>query len=327
MNEVIASVFNPSLDCSICPVKDNKSSIATIISDDGDLETSYFIAKLAAAHDAKLTIAPTVQHIQNNVQHWQRLEKIYDLDFVNHSWDHPNFASPEMDRPELERQILDSAKFFSSHFSSPTFSFVPPFNQMTEASYQILREGNFIAMRGWRRGFNSLYPQIGGVEPGQWLNLKCKGIGDNDFDLESDLDAMARTPAWLIEMWHNIYLGFPTGYQPISMDAAERHIKMLKKQSSVWLASFNEAVSYLWQRDNVSLRVFLHGSILHLKLLARNPYLPWKKFNSALTVLVKNIPPGEIEPLENIETARRLDNGDLLVNLYPEKHAQLKIVS
>lgn len=183
-----------------------------------------------------------------------------------------------------------------------------------------------MASRAWHRHLNTISP-LKGTNPGEWFNLCCRGIGDEGFNLEADLETMREKPALLIEMWHNIHMDAPTGYQPIHIDAARKHIRRLKDADYVWIAGLNEAVSYIKQRENVSIRSFAHDNMLHLKIEARNPHLPWKKFNSPLTVKVEGLPQGEYEAVANVVRLEIGESGVLLLDGFPEQHLQVRIVT
>ncbi|MCH5277841.1 MAG: polysaccharide deacetylase family protein [Desulfovibrionaceae bacterium] len=323
--------FIKNIDCCICDVKNEKTSIVTIISDDGDLETSYILAKLALKYGIKITIASPVDNIIKNLTHWQLLEANFPIEIANHSWNHLRIDDDsKVDISEIRHQYLDSAAFFAKNFHSPNFSFIPPENQLTKNAFKVLREGQFLAARSWHRGRNTLDP-ADGTEPGQWLNLKCRGIGDNDFDIRRELDQMHADPSWLIEMWHNVYTTNKVSYQPIHVDLAEEHIQILKNDSSIWIAGFGEAISYLWQKKNVELVSFFYRDILHIKLEKKNKNLPWNKFISPISVRIKkeNFP----HPFTACEIVKGIENfvldentGDIIVNIMPGAHGHLRII-
>lgn len=322
--------FTRNVNCSVCPVKDGKTSIATIISDDGDMETSYILARLSMKYAARLSIASPVDNIMRNLQHWQLLESNFPIEIVNHSWNHLRIDDDsKVSLAEIQHQYLDSKDFFSRNLKSPDFSFVPPNNQLTPNGFKVLEEGGFLACRAWHRGLNAIDPACG-TEPGQWLNLKCRGIGDNDFDIREELTKMSRERAWLIEMWHNVYTTKKANYQPIHVDEAEKHIRTIWENEDIWFAGFDEATSYLVQKDNVNIFSFLHNGVLHLKLARKNNALPWEKFTSQLSVRISNagmpLPFRACEPVAGLD-ACRIDErtGDIIANITPGRHGQIRV--
>lgn len=321
--------FTRHINCSVCPVKDGKTSIATIISDDGEIETSYILARLAMKYNVRISIASPVDNILKNLRHWQLLESNFPIEIVNHSWNHVRIDDDsKVNLAEIRHQYLDSKDFFNSNLKSPDFSFVPPHNQLTPNGFKVLEEGGFLAVRSWHRGLNAIDVSTG-TEPGCWFNLKCRGIGDNDFDIREELTRMLN-PAWLIEMWHNVYTTNKAGYQPIYVDEAERHIQTIRENENIWFAGFDEAISYLYQRDNVSIFAFLHNGILHLKLGRKNGALPWEKFNSPLSVRISNeglpLPFSSCEPLSGLDVCRIDERtGDIIAHIMPGRHGQIRI--
>lgn len=323
--------FRRDIDCSICPVKDGKTGIATIISDDGDMETSCILAGLVSRHGARISIAVPVGRILPAQEHWRRLEEHFPIEIVNHSWNHLRIDDDSrIGIDEIRHQYLDSAEFFGRNFRSPNFTFVPPNNQITPNGHKVLDEGGFLAVRSWHRGLNPTDPAPG-TEPGQWHNLRCRGVGDVGFDEEAELGRISSEPGWLIEMWHNVYTTRPANYQPIHADEAERRISAIRERDEVWFAGFGEAASYLWQRSNVGIMSFLHDGVLHLKLERKDRSLPWDRFTSPLSVRViaESIPEfrGRAEAIDGVEDCFVEDHtGDVIVDMNTETHGQVRIL-
>lgn len=316
------AITNPI--CSICPVKDNKKAVATIVSDDGDLESGDILAELAAKYGVKISLAPTATTAAALLKRFQSLEKNFPIEILNHSWDHLNLTDAGVSDDDIRRQIIDSAQFFKYNFKTPHISFIPAFNAMSDAAFSALARMGILAARGWRQGVNTLFPKTG-TQPGDWFNLKCFGVGDENFDPDREYGALKTNPGWLIEMWHNVYTDEPRGYQPVRRDAAEKRLNALKDAPHIWLAGFTETVAYFWQRDNLSLAWSFTNGILKLETKAVDPNLPWNELASPLTARVRDLPEGRVEPLENVENLRILDNGDALFNFTPLKSAVLKI--
>ncbi len=126
--------------------------------------------------------------------------------------------------------------------------------------------------------------------PGQWLNLKKIGIGDVSTTSERNewIDYVADNGVWLIEMWHNISRNPDDGYQPIPPNSAKEHLKyiaMRRSKNDIWVASFNEAVSYLYQSKNISVRARKSGKkSITISLTKLDDNLPWRDFNSELSL-------------------------------------------
>lgn len=323
--------FRRDIDCSICPVKDGKTGVATIISDDGDLETSGILARLASESGARISIACPVTTVMANLRHWQILESRFPVEIVNHSWDHLKIDDDSrIGINVIRHQYLDSREFFKRRLKSPDFSFVVPNNSLTENGLKVLDEGGFLGVRSGCRGMNPLNPTHG-KDYGQWLNLKCHGIGDPGYDVTEWLDKMESDPSWLIEMWHNVYTTTPANYQPIPVEEAERHLGLIREREGIWLAGFDEAISYFRQRDNVSILSFIHDGILHLKLERTNMRLPWDKFTSPLSVRVeRHVLPDTFRSFEILEGIDDFlmdgKSGDLIMNIMPGKHGKLRIL-
>lgn len=226
-----------------------KKAILTVISDDADFETGRLLDLLASSLEIKITIAAPVANVAPRLEWWQEAEARGWLEIVNHSWSH--LGMDENTPLELIRhEYICAKKFFERNFNTPQFAFVPAFNYIPPAGYDVLEAENIIAARGYVPGINSLRPQSGRA-PGYWHNLKTRGIGDVGSTRERNqwLIEAVQKGGWLIEMWHNVHTGNAYGYQPLSMAEAAAHLGFAKSMAELWIAPFSEAVAFLREAD------------------------------------------------------------------------------
>lgn len=283
------------IQARLCPVKDDRAAIVTVISDDGFYESGLILNELARERDLHVTVAGTVGNLSERLQAWQSIEKEGYIEVISHSYSHLKI-NEETNPPyqAVLHEYVCSKEWFEKRFATPAFCFVTPNNNTSENGYGILRNYSFLAVRQGQRGENSLSP-VYGRKPGEWLNLKTRGIGDVTTTAERNawVDKTISEGRWLIEMWHDVSPDGDVHYQPISTAMAAEHLDYLAQRSAegaIWVAPFTQAVSYIYQRQNTTVRAFLKGELIAVKAersakkLPNGKELPWNEFNTPLSV-------------------------------------------
>lgn len=236
----------------IASVRYGLDGICTIIADDGVYSTVEEFNKLSKKYKIKLTVAQTIMNI-TDLERFQKIEGHNKIEFISHSFNHINMGEDGISQKTLYHEIVESKEYMEKHFTTHQIAFIPPNNQLSEEAYNICSK-NFYAIRRWIRELNPLSPR-NGVEPLNWLNLGCKGIGDVKTTLERNkwVDECINSKKWLIEMWHNIDNNKKDGYQTISPDEAEEHIAYICDKDNLWSASFTEAIKYILEKQTTVL--------------------------------------------------------------------------
>ena len=242
----------------IAPVYGNKAGIVTVISDDGNFETSGKLNALSKETQIPITVAGVVQNVAPHEEHWKNLLAEGNLELINHSYSHYRMDENWADCAKKEsyvHEIIDAKRYFAT-LGCPTDVFVCPENILTELGNTVLKENAFKAVRRGNRGHNSLDPQPG-TEPGNWLHLQCFGM----MDVPAPGKTREQTRAgwvegacegkWLVEMWHNIDVN---GYQTVSYDEARGHLyQIAAHKDELWCTHFSKAVRYLWAKQHAAL--------------------------------------------------------------------------
>lgn len=236
------------------PVKYGLDAICTVISDDGRITTVEEWYKLALKYNIKVTVAQVVENI-TNLHRLQEIEGNGKVEFISHSYGHLKMDRNDIPESVLWHEIVEAKEFIESHFLTSQLAFVPPHNQLSEKAYDIC-EGCFYAIRRWNRELNYLSP-LCGKEPLNWLNLGCKGIGDVHTTQERNLwvDECIEKKKWLIEMWHDINEDPLFGYQTINSMEAEEHIAYICSKDRLWMASFIDAVKYIYEKQTTEVKL------------------------------------------------------------------------
>lgn len=279
------------MEIRICDVKDDRDAIVTVVSDDGHYESGVILASLAQDLNIHVTVAGTVNPLNEYLSEWQQIEKDGFVEIINHSYTHLNLYENATTYKEVFHEYVDAKKYFEKNFNTPSFCLVPPGNFTTDTGYQILQENGFLAVRKGDRGENSLNPNYG-TEPGEWLNLMTRGIGDVGTTAERNawIDAAINDHSWLIEMWHDISPNGDVGYQPISTSMAKEHLSYIaeKDQSKdIWMAPFTQAVSYIYKKQNLSVKAWHLQDRILVQIEPTAQDLPWDEFNAPLSIRIE----------------------------------------
>lgn len=252
--------YGNELCIEIASVFENKNGIVSIISDDGDYETSVKLNELSGKFGIPISVAGSVRNVSSHIKHWRNLLREGNIELINHSYNHYRMDDGweyGADKKRFIHEIIHAERFFRNRFGIEDKVFVCPGNAMNEVGYKVLREDSMVAVRRGERGVNSLCPSDG-IEPGDWYNLKCYGIMDNPENSESRKEMRLKwlenaKGHWLIEMWHNVDVD---GYQMITQQEAQNHLNDLKefvKTNDLWAAKFTDAVKYLKGKENAEL--------------------------------------------------------------------------
>lgn len=277
------------IQANLCPVKDDRAAIVTVISDDGFYESGLILNELARERDLHVTVAGFVKNLSPHLKQWQKIEKEGHIEVINHSYSHLKI-NDETNPPyqAIFHEYVDAREWFQKRFRTPAFCFVTPNNNTSQIGYEIFQENGFLAVRQGQRGENSLSPVYGRL-PGEWLNLKTCGIGDVKTTAERNewVDKAISEGRWLIEMWHDVSPNGDVHYQPISTAMAAEHLDYLAQKSAekaIWVAPFTQAVSYIYQRDHTTIRAFRKIDVVIIKVDRSEKNLPWSEFNSPLSI-------------------------------------------
>lgn len=240
---------------TIEPVRYGRDAICTIISDDGRPSTVEEWFKITSKYNMKVTVAQVVENIID-LQRLQKIEESNHIEFISHSYSHLKMDKEDIPDHVLRHEIFEAKKFMEKNFITSQIAFVPPNNQLSDKAYDICDEC-FYAVRRWCRELNLLSPGSG-RNPLDWMNLGCKGIGDVHTSHERNqwVDECVKKKRWLIEMWHDINENPFFEYQTISPADAEEHIQYICRKEGLWVASFVDAVKYIYERQTSEVNVY-----------------------------------------------------------------------
>lgn len=281
-----------SVEAEICEVKDDRNAIVTVISDDGYYESGVIFNELAKEAEVNVTVAGAVKIISPKLKEWQSIEKEGRVDVVSHSYSHIK-VHPEanLTLSQLKHEYVDAKEFYETNFSTPAFTIVAPENSTTAEGFSIWEESGILAARLGTRGENPLSGIKYGSAPGEWLNLRMRGLYDAKTNDQRNawVDSAINNRTWLIEMWHDISPNGDVHFQPISTENARSllsYISEKQKEKKVWAASFSQAVSYIYQKDNGKVEAYRLDDSIAVRFVKKRTDLPWDEFNVPLSLKI-----------------------------------------
>ena len=282
-----------AVESEICMVKNDYKGIVTVISDDGYIESGLILNDLAKELDINATVAGVVNIISPKAKKWQSIEKEGHLDIVNHSYTHLKVSNEKkLTKEQVRHEYVDAKEYYKNNFKTPSFTIVAPENSTTEEGFSIWQEMGILAARLGARGENALNKKITyGTAPGEWLNLKMRGLYDakDTIGRNAWIDSAINNGTWVIEMWHDISPNGDVRFQPISTAKAREHLEYISKQqeaNNIWAASFTQAVSYIYQRDYGEVKAYMMNNSIAVCYNKLKNDLPWDEFNVPITVKI-----------------------------------------
>ncbi|SFN78867.1 hypothetical protein SAMN04487831_103301 [Pseudobutyrivibrio sp. UC1225] len=318
------------LDTSISEIYGDADAIVTIISDDGFYQTAENLDKIFGERELKCTVAGAIKFVEPDLESWEQLLENDTIDLVSHSYNHIKMATDteiSKDENALKHEIVDADQWYEEKLGKKQIVFVCPENTMCDLGYKILEENDFWAVRRGNRGYNPLSPKDGTNE-GDWMNLMVQGIQDEGTDLSVRngwVDTAISDNVWLIEMWHNVMLEDDGGYQTILISDAEKHMDYIKEKSDnndIWVATFDEAVKYIREKQNINVYAYIDDSDLHVYGKLNKKNMSSSTFNQPLTVHI-TIP--DDMNIEKSGNSIRQDGNELVINIIPNEELVMKI--
>ncbi len=313
----------------ICDVYGDADAIVTVISDDGFYESGVNIDRIFGERNLKCTVAGAIYIVEPHKDEWEELLTHGTIDLVSHSYNHIRMEDGRPiaeDVDALIHEIVDADRWYEDWLGTEQIVFVCPENQMCEMGYKLLEGNDFWAVRKGHRGYNPLSPEDG-TEHGQWLSLMVQGICDEGTDTQVRnewIDTAISDGVWLIEMWHNVMPEDDGGYQTLLESEAEEHLDYVAEKASenrIWVATFDEAVKYIRERQNSNINAYLDGDTLCVSVSLTNGDMSAETFNQALTVSVE-LPDGYIM---NENDDAEIENNILTMNVIPGETKTVKL--
>ena len=277
---------------SICEVKDNKKAIWTFTSDDSLIQSCEYFSDQFNRLGLRGTLAMVLKFILNsdgtpNDSIVNRFKAIFandNFDITNHTYDHTKPLERPDDVVYWRHQIHDAQERFEEIFPGErVFTVANPWVQNTPVLDSIIKERNWAGRNGtntttdFAANNNSLNPS-----EEEWFRLKWQhGNSSCTLDrMKGWVDAALRDGTWVLELWHGVD---GEGSSPVSTSIATPYFEYVaSKKEDLWIATFNEAVAYLREKQRSDFTVTQITQDKYEVLLTHE--LPQEIFNYPLTM-------------------------------------------
>ncbi|MBQ8588273.1 MAG: hypothetical protein IJ454_02670 [Clostridia bacterium] len=259
-------LYSPIVDetVTIAAIKDNKSAIYTLSTDDGYAETNLYLDTKLRELGLVGTLGIVPAYIgtvttNNTYLTWDEAEKLVNCedsvwDVANHTENHLQADFPNLTAEELEVEIDGGRDTLLSHFpGEKILAMYTPGGQTSDLIRSKVKE-NHLVLRMAGGGFNSLPIDESGL-----LTLRCQALGSYASSAAADADTMngwvdtaINNGQWLCEMWHGVgEKDAATWNGNVSKEAADAHLAYVAAKNNsgiLWVTTLDEAAIYAVQR-------------------------------------------------------------------------------
>lgn len=297
----------------IAEVKDNKSGIFTITLDDGIINhavtmnnfvrkygfkfTSYISTKTAIAKDFPATT-------------WINLTKGGHMSVGSHGYNHIKIT--DLTDEEYYHETVEAVQDLKTFLPGVNFlTYATPYTGPVGRD-DIVKDVIYANRSGSGKGLNPISPNQGTMF--NLASFVVKNTTEPSALMEAVKEAYDRN-LWHIQMWH----GFDGGeYCPPSSVAEAFFKEASAYKDKMWFATMDEAVKYIYEKQNATLTVEGDEKKVKVKL---TDTLDDKIFDMPVTVKVK-APAGVLSATVTIKSKKQtvdVKDGFVIFNLLPDK--------
>lgn len=281
-NEQIENI--PLEEPTIATFYDNKQGALSLTFDDGDINSAIFYNSVLKKHNFTATafVINRVIEEKGTLSKWQSLVKEGYIDIGSHSETHNViYDNKDVTEGQLKADISSAYTKLKKWFpDQKILSFASPYGRTSKASTDEMKV-NFFANR--RAG--------GGIATSNiinWYAVPCFLYSASTVD-EQTMNGWANQAiskkGWAVELMHGC--ADVADGDTIDKKTFEAHIDYLAtKADKLWVASFNDCVAYIKERQEATLAFEDNGESLTITL---TDTLPDNKFDMPLTIIV-NVP-------------------------------------
>ena len=178
----------------------------------------------------------------------------------------------------MENEIDGAQKWFEDTFEGEkVFTVANPLVVTKPEVDEIIKVNNCAARNGKIGANNSLNPT-----EDEWYHLRWQHANSNCTveSMKAWIDSVIEERKGQIELWHGVD---GEGSSPVPSSVATNHFKYVaSKKDDLWVATFNEAVQYLREKQNSEIKINVNSD-KNLEVCI-NHNLPEDLFNYPLTI-------------------------------------------
>lgn len=305
----------------IAEVKDDKSGIFTVTLDDGVYQHAQKMNNFAKKYGFKFTSyipTKTAQSAEFSTTAWNVLIQGGYMSVGNHGYNHIKIN--ELNDEEYYNETVKAMKDMQMFFPNTTYlTYATPFTGAVDR-YDVVKDVIYANRSSSADGLNSVSPKQ--------AQLFCLGsyVIKNGMDISVPLEHLKNAYEknyWYIQMWHGFDDASNEYY--LSSETAESFFKEASQyKDKMWFATMDEAVKYIYEKQNASLSVEGDEKLVKVTL---TDTLDNKKFDMPLTVRV-SVPADTVSATLSVNGKKQtceVKDGYVIFDLIPDKEtAEIK---
>lgn len=243
----------------ICDVKDNKKAIWTFTSDDSLTSSCNYFSEKFNSLELRGSLAMIVKKFYNSdgtvneakVDAFKNIFENGNFDITNHTYSHTSPLVNPDDEEYWTSELNDAQVWFEDTFEGErVFTVANPLVATSDTIDAIIKEKNWAARNGKGGGYNSLNPT-----EDEWFHLRWQH--GNEYctvdTMKNWVDTAISERKWQIELWHGVD---GEGSSPVPSEIATPYFEYVaSKKGELWIATFNEAVQYLREKQHAQMDI------------------------------------------------------------------------
>lgn len=296
-----------TVNAEIMTVYGGADGIISMTFDDGDYASALVLDELFEKYDLKgslMLIAEKASKGSGSTVSATTGKKLFEsgrLEPQSHSMTHTSLKDGEVpadQRDELYKtEIADSKDTLQSIFpDNDILTFAIPYGRMEDAAFDYAAE-HYYAIRTTTPGVQTLNPGFS-RENGSWSMMYSPATYSDSFDTEEAQWERIKTAidnasnGWYIPITHRVGNGENVDLTYEMADRMFAYIASLRDDGKVWVTTYSEAVKYVRERQNSSVRAYLEDGSIYVDVTMADVTedgLPLASdvFNTPLTVKVE----------------------------------------
>lgn len=268
----------------ICEVKDNKKAIWTFTSDDSLTDSCNYFSEKFNELGLRGSLAMIVKKfyyydtvLDDKVNTFKNILSYGNFDITNHSYSHTSPLVNPDDKEYWTAEINNAQEWFENTFPGErVFTVANPLVATSDTIDEIIKEKNWAARNGKGGGYNSLNPT-----EDEWFHLRW--MHGNEYctvdSMKAWVDNAINNRQWQLELWHGVD---GEGSSPVKSEIATPYFEYVaSKKGELWVATFNEAVQYLREKQHAVMETEAKNGKIEVTITHD---LPMDIFNYPLSV-------------------------------------------
>jgi peptidoglycan/xylan/chitin deacetylase (PgdA/CDA1 family) len=266
-----------SVNAEIMTVYGGVDGIISMTFDDGYYETALVLDELFEKYDLKGSL---MMIGERSALYTGKFQPIFDkgrLEPQSHSMSHIKMTDellPAEGRDELfEYEIAESAKAIHDQYPDyDILTFAIPYGDMSDDAYDFAAK-HYYGIRTTKNGVQTLDPDFS-RELGSWSKMYSPVTYMSNFDyaenpeekqwqwIKTTIDNAAN--GWYLPITHRVGDVEDTDLTYAMADKMFAYIAQLKNEGKVWVTTYSEAVKYVRERQNSTVRAYTDGEAIYV---------------------------------------------------------------